>query len=158
MNYIIHWLKHLCAKPTDNVFHIPDYLTPYVRLFGSRKWGGYTQSSDIDLLAREVHLPLLLALLDTHHMPYNHSLNHYLPGSVITFFHADYKWQITILNTSDYQHASQACDVLDSYYRAYPAESKAIRAANFESIVGNLQGISMELRNHIKLHFPELLI
>ena len=158
MNYILNWLKHLFVKPTDNVFHIPDYLTPYVRLFGSRKWGGYTQSSDIDLLAREVHLPLLLALLDTHHMPYSHSSKHYLPGSVITFFHANYKWQITVLDNRDYPHASRACDILDSYYTNNPPDPKAIRAANFEAIIGNLQGISIELRNHIKLHFPELLI
>ena len=141
---------------------MPIKLYTYLRLFGSRKWGGYTYSSDYDYLAKLDDYHTILHLLAR----YFHSADivkttaygKYVSLKVASLY------QIILLNEEDYIIQSAICDILDDYYKIQPSTSKHDRTCNYESLKSIItQGehysiLHFSAKSFVEANYPELLL
>ena len=146
---------------------MPTELFPYLRLFGSRKWGGYTCSSDYDYLAKLDDYDVIIDIIEKY-FPTD-SIIKTIAYSIYENFkitHNKHTYQIILLDDEDYRVQSAVCDILDNYYKNNKSIVKRFRIHNYEFLKclithgsKTFNTVSLpKIQSFVSNNYPELLL
>lgn len=150
--------------PTLSVPSLPERLRPYVTPFGSRVWGGATETSDLDLLISNNNYQEVREVLDTYLIDYTHTNVAYsMMISKLTFIYEGIKLELSF---TDQPSLFTAVEITGAFLKTRnPTEycDRNFRVRVFESLVGLLKhgkisDYKSDLFTFVKQHYPEICV
>lgn len=158
----INKLKSAWQKVFNPIAPIPDELIPLTRLFGSRKWGGYTRKSDVDLAVTIENLSKVVQILENHPEITNVSLRssgaytHQFRG--YSFKYKGFTYEISCFHN---YKVWQILDIMDSYW-ADKTPSQKDREFSFTAFYYSITEESRyrypDYHKFVQTYFPEYLL
>lgn len=148
--------------------YVVDYLQQHGRLYGSRKWGPPTTTSDLDYCLSYQHYTVLYEHMKNCNLTYKHA-NAYaniLSVDNHTKFVLSDGQQFDVITFQDWNTPritwfNQTCDIMDSYCTNHTIPDKSTRHYYFEAalqVAMNEPCKSLSIGLHARQYFPELFI
>lgn len=150
--------------PTLTVPELPERLRPYVTPFGSRVWGGATETSDLDLLVSIDNYQEVCEILDSYLIDYTRTNVIYsMMISKLTFIYEGIKFELSF---TDQPSMFTAVEIAGAFLKTRkPTEycDRNFRVNVFESLTSFLKhgktfGYEADLFAFVKQHYPEVCV
>lgn len=157
----INKLKSAWQRVFNPIAPIPDELIPLTRLFGSRKWGGYTRKSDVDLAVTAENYDKVVDIIKANSSCVNvtplHSSLYLHAMKGCEFYYRGFHYQVICF--TDYK-VWQILDIMDSYWEDKTPSQKdrefSFRA--FHCSVTDSQYRYPDYHKFVQTYFPEYLL